>query len=227
MEKSYPLYVGSQHERVTVLKGIDWELSEGTLAAIVGVSGCGKSTFLNIIGLLDCPTSGDLEIDGVSFGSGRTAVESVTHHRSRKIGFIFQFHHLLPELSVLQNVMIPLMIQKVSKSTARSKAEACLKGLFSDEEIASGVLNRTPDRISGGQCQRAAIARALVCSPSLIIADEPTGNLDEATAEEVFTLLLRVQKERKATIVMVTHNMDQARRSDVVFRLHNGLLERS
>jgi len=225
LEKSFPLYANSHNQRLAVLRGVDWELAEGTLAAIVGPSGSGKSTLLNLIGLLDSPTAGDLEIDGTMFGSGVAKPKELNYYRSRKIGFIFQFHHLLPELTVLQNVMVPLMIQGRTASAARSSAQCCLEELFSKDELASDLIHRTPDNISGGQCQRTAIARALVASPNLVIADEPTGNLDEATAEEVFSLLLRIQRERRATIVMVTHNVEQARRADVVLRLHNGLLQ--
>ena len=227
LHKRYPLHASaSVGEELNVLKGVDLDLSEGSFSSIVGVSGCGKSTLLNLLGLLDTPNQGEIEIDGVSITANSTTKAQLCYYRSRKIGFVFQSHHLLPELTILQNVMIPLIIQNQKRHAACIMAKECIGMLFKEDEIASGIMDRTPDSVSGGQCQRAAIARAIVASPSLIVADEPKGNLDENTANEVFTILLQIQKKRNATIIMVTHNPDQASRTDVVYRLHNGLLSR-
>lgn len=211
--KSYPIPNGNP---LVILKDIDWEMEKGKLVAICGQSGCGKSTFMNILGLLDRQTSGTLILDSVSFDTARDNA-SLAAYRSSKIGFIFQQHHLLPELSALQNVMVSELIRGKSKSDALHSSEQILQKLFTPEEIKGGVYQRKPKMMSGGQCQRVAIARALVGNPPLILADEPTGNLDEKSSEQVFNLFVNLQKELGSTVIMVTHNPLQARKADLTY----------
>ncbi len=217
LSKSYSVPNGPS---LAVLENLNWEMKAGDLVAICGQSGCGKSTFMNILGLLDRQTSGKLYIDGTMFDSERDN-RALAIYRARKVGFIFQQHHLLPELTALQNVMTTLLIQGENSCDAKKHAEQMLSRLFHEEEIRGGVANRLPEQLSGGQCQRVAIARALVSSPPIVLADEPTGNLDEATGEQVFDLFLNLQKEMGASVIMVTHNPAQASRADITYKIQN------
>lgn len=218
-------YTVPYSDALVILDQLDWEMEAGKLVAITGQSGCGKSTFMNILGLLDRQTSGKLVIDGTVFETSRDN-SRLAVYRSKKIGFIFQQHFLLPELTALQNVMTAELIRGKSSSDAKESSKSILQKLFHEEEIRSGVFNRTPDAMSGGQCQRVAIARALVGNPPLILADEPTGNLDENSSRQVFELFLKLQKELGISTIMVTHNLQQAVEADIVYEMQNRSLER-
>lgn len=214
----------SDGEPLVVLNNINVEIPCGKLVAICGQSGCGKSTFMNIVGLLDRQTSGLITVDETVFDTSRDN-RQLADYRSRKIGFIFQSHHLLPELTAIENVMTPQLIRGIKKATAKKDAEEILRMVFSKEEIDSNIFDRYPGKMSGGQCQRVAIARALVGTPPLVLADEPTGNLDEKTANQVFELFFKLQKNLGTSVIMVTHNPLQANSADIRYRLHHGKLE--
>ena len=222
LSKSYPVPGGAP---LVILSEVQWEMEAGKLVAVCGQSGCGKSTFMNVIGLLDRQSAGRLVVAGMEFGSERNNA-ALAAHRARNIGFIFQQHHLIPEFTALENVMAAELIRGHNPRDARRRAEDVMRLLFSEGDIGSGLLERRPDKLSGGQCQRVAIARALVGKPALVLADEPTGNLDEASAEQVFELLLKLQKELGISVVMVTHNPSQARRADITYRIHSGRIAR-
>ena len=215
--KAYPL---PDSKYLEILKDIDWEMEEGTLVALCGQSGCGKSTFMNVIGLLDRQTSGTLFIDGFEFQEERDNT-LLSDYRSQKIGFIFQAHNLLPELTALENVIVPELIRGKNRVDATKNAQEILGKLFTEDERESGLYSRLPEKLSGGQCQRVAIARALVGRPPLVLADEPTGNLDEKSAEQVFNLFVNLQKEMGISVVMVTHNPQQAAKADLTYKIHN------
>lgn len=188
-----------QQKKVEVLKGIDLEIKKGETIAVVGASGVGKSTLLNIMGALDRPTEGEVfykEEPVFRYDDRRLAA-----FRNRFIGFVFQFHHLLPEFTALENVMLPALIGGAAQAEARRKAE----GLLSEVGLIERI-NHKPGELSGGEQQRCAIVRALVQGPEVILADEPTGNLDSKTGEEVFDLLLELNRTRGTTMVIVTHN---------------------
>jgi lipoprotein-releasing system ATP-binding protein len=201
--------------RIEVLKGIDLGIERGETIAIVGASGAGKSTLLNIMGALDRPTRG-----GVFYGERDLAGmgdRDIAGFRNRTIGFVFQSHHLLPEFSALENVMMPAIIGGVPQREARLRAEALLS------EVGLGQrLDHKPGELSGGEAQRTAIGRALVQSPQVILADEPTGNLDTQTGSEVFELLLRLNADKGTTLVIVTHNEAIAGRLKRVVRIKDG-----
>jgi lipoprotein-releasing system ATP-binding protein len=202
-----------------VLRGIDLNIFEGEVVAIVGPSGAGKSTFLHCIGTLDVPTRGSLRVDGeelTKLSGGRLA-----ELRNRTIGFVFQFHHLLPEFNALENVIMPGLIQGKSKRDMEPRAWALL------EEV--GLKNRAlhrPGELSGGEQQRVALARALVLEPKLILADEPTGNLDSATSAQIHELFFKINAQRGTTIVVVTHNMALAASMPRVVTLKDGTVEK-
>ena len=203
-----------------VLHGVDLELMPGELVALVGRSGSGKSTLLNILGLLDRPTAGDLWIQGRHIAD--LTDHELTWLRSRTLGFIFQFHHLIMALSALENVMMPLATQ--AGRIRRDMRERALAAL-ADVGLADKA-DESPRRLSGGQQQRVAIARALVASPPLILADEPTGNLDSITADEVFELMRRVNRDKGIAFLMVTHDRDLAGRCDRIVELVDGRVAR-
>lgn len=198
-----------------VLKGASYVLEPGTVAALIGPSGSGKSTFLEIIGLLDKPDSGDVLIRGVNISKAND--ERLTKIRGRHIGFVYQFHHLLPEFTALENVMLQDLINGVNRKQATERAEHILKLLKLEAR-----LNHLPSELSGGEQQRVAIARALVKSPSIILADEPTGNLDPYNAELVLDIFLSAVKELKLAALVVTHNDQLARRMDAIVTLKDG-----
>jgi lipoprotein-releasing system ATP-binding protein len=203
--------------KLEILRGADCAVQAGELVALVGPSGAGKSTLLHIAGLLERPTSGSVEIAGVQAGglddTGRTAL------RRKTIGFVYQFHRLLPEFSALENIVVPQMIAGISRSVAGERAQ----GLLDRVGLGSRASHR-PGKLSGGEQQRVAIARALANAPALLLADEPTGNLDPKTAEGVFAVLRELIAETKLGALIATHNLDLARRMDRVIELKDGLL---
>jgi lipoprotein-releasing system ATP-binding protein len=211
LHKSY----GSGDARVEVLKGLNLAISPGETVALVGPSGAGKSTLLHILGGLDRPTSGAVFYEGEDIF--RRDDGSLAAFRNRTVGFVFQSHHLLPEFTALENVMMPLLVSGLPPRSAASPAEALL------QEVGLGHrLTHRPGELSGGEQQRVAMARALVGGPSLLLADEPTGNLDLKTSQEVHDLLLQLNATRGTTMVVVTHNEQLASRMGRVIRLVDG-----
>jgi lipoprotein-releasing system ATP-binding protein len=201
-----------------ILRGVDLAIGEGEVLAIVGASGVGKSTFLHVLGTLDRPTSGNVFYEGKDvFSLDNTALASF---RNRTIGFVFQFHHLLPEFTALENVMIPGMMGSGDRAALASRAEDLLGEL--------GVLERKdhrPGELSGGEQQRVAVARALILNPKVVLADEPTGNLDTATGEDLFNLLLKLNQDKGTTFVLVTHNESLSKRCHRTLKMVDGRLE--
>ena len=200
-----------------VLKNVNLTLHEGELVALVGPSGSGKSTLLQIAGLLDAPQMGDILIAGYDVTAAEDALR--THLRNRHIGFIYQSHHLLPELTARENVMIPQSIAGVSRVSAGLRADALLERLGLTQR-----LHHVPAELSGGEQQRVAIARALANRPSIILADEPTGNLDPATSDVVRELLLEVAREERIAALIATHNLSFAERMSRMVTLKDGVL---
>jgi lipoprotein-releasing system ATP-binding protein len=182
-----------------ILKGIDLEVQRGEIISIIGASGAGKSTLLHIIGTLDTSDKGEVLLDGTNIN--RLSSKQLSDFRNKNIGFIFQFHHLLPEFTALENVCIPSFIAGISKRKAEEKALALLNMLGVDHRK-----EHKPNELSGGEQQRVAIARALINDPKIVLADEPSGNLDSANAEEMNRLFLKLRDELKQTFIIVTHN---------------------
>ena len=197
------------------LENVNLEVEKGEFLSIMGPSGCGKSTLLNIIGLLDAPTSGIIEIGGTRTDGMKD--KQLAAFRNKKLGFVFQSFHLINSLNVLKNVELPLLYRKVSAKERRHLAEEVLAkvGL-------SHRMRHMPTQLSGGQCQRVAIARAIIGNPEIILADEPTGNLDSKMGAEVMELLHQLNKEDGRTIVMVTHNEEQAKQTSRTVRFFDG-----
>ena len=202
---------------IEVLDGIEISILQGETFAIVGPSGSGKTTLLQIIGLLDSPTRGELYVRGES--SEDLNDKSKSRLRNEFFGFIYQFHHLLNEFTALENAMMPLLIRNQTTKEARAKAEDLLIRIGLEHRI-----NHKPHELSGGECQRVAVARALVTSPSLILADEPTGNLDPETADRVFDSFLDLNRSLNTSLIMVTHNQELAKSMDKVYELNFGKL---
>jgi lipoprotein-releasing system ATP-binding protein len=201
-----------------VLKGIDFSVAEGEIVTIIGKSGAGKSTFLHILGTLDIPDQGELSFEGkkVDF-SNESALSSL---RNEKLGFIFQFHHLLNEFTAWENVCIPAMIRGGEKmDNLKSKAEEYLSYLGLQDRM-----NHKPNALSGGEAQRVAIARALMNRPKLILADEPTGNLDKVNSEEMHKLFIKLRDDFGQSFVIVTHNLELAALSDRTIRMEDGYI---
>jgi len=192
-------FYGTGAGKVEVLKGIDLTVAAGDTVALVGPSGAGKSTLLHLMGTIDRPSTGEVLFDGKDIFA--LADQPLASFRNRSIGFVFQFHHLLPEFTALENVMMPLLIGGERKKLAEEKARA----LLNDVGLTHRITHR-PGELSGGEQQRVAIARALVRSPRLLLADEPTGNLDMKTSEEVHALLYSIQSQTGISLVIVTHN---------------------
>lgn len=209
------LYRTSEIETLALEK-VNLEINKGEFVSVMGPSGCGKSTLLNIIGLLDTPTTGVVEIDGIRTDTLGDA--SKTAMRNARLGFVFQSFHLIPSLNVTDNVELPLIYRSgISASERRERVREVLErvGL-------SHRMRHTPAQLSGGQCQRVAIARAIVGNPDIILADEPTGNLDTRMGAEVMEILHRLNKEDGRTVVMVTHNEEQARDTERIIRFLDG-----
>ena len=200
-----------------VLRGVNLEINKGEVVAIVGPSGCGKSTLLHILGSLDKADMGEIVINntGLSLLSGN----KLAAFRNKHIGFVFQFHHLLPEFTALENVCIPGWLAGRNKNEVREKAEGLLKIL--------GLVNRNenkPNQLSGGEQQRVAVARALINNPNIVFADEPTGNLDSANAQELHELFFDLRKQFNQTFLIVTHNEELSQLSDRVLHMKDGLI---
>lgn len=202
-------------DTVEVLKGIDLTIAPGTTTALVGASGAGKSTLLHLLGALDRPSSGTVSYRGQDLFS--RSDRELADFRSRTIGFVFQFHHLLPEFSALENVAMPALIARMEQRTALQRATTLLEAV--------GLGHRLPHRpgeLSGGEQQRVAIARALVMEPELLLADEPTGNLDARTSEAIYELLMTIQQQTGVSMVVVTHNERIAAGMEQMVRLFDG-----
>jgi lipoprotein-releasing system ATP-binding protein len=198
--------------RLTVLHNFDLDIRKGEVVALVGPSGSGKTTLLQVAGLLDTPDSGEVRIASRIMSSASDIERTLA--RRRHIGFVYQFHHLLPEFSALENVMLPQMIAGVDTAAAKKKAHGLLAELgLTDRE------SHRPAKLSGGEQQRVAIARALANDPQLLLADEPTGNLDPLTAELVFGMLMRMVREKQVAMLVATHNLELAKRMDRIVSL--------
>lgn len=205
-------------ETVQVLKNVDLEIVKGTTTALVGASGAGKSTLLHILGALDRPSSGSVVYKGQELFS--RSDRELADFRSKNIGFVFQFHHLLSDFSALENVMMPALIARIERRRADQLARTLL-----DEVGLGHRLHHRPGELSGGEQQRVAIARALVMGPELLLADEPTGNLDAKTSDTIYKLLMQVQKQTGISMVIVTHNERIASGMESVVRLLDGLIQ--
>lgn len=213
LNKTY--HVGSQ--RLHVLRDLDLSVSRGEMIAVVGASGVGKSTLLHLLGGLDRADSGSISLADTELGS--MSDEALTAFRNRHVGFVFQFHHLLPEFTALENAEMPLRIARTKPAEARERATAVLQRLGLSDR-----LTHRPNMLSGGEQQRVAVARALVTEPSVLLADEPTGDLDERTAEALHALLREMHRERQLSSVIATHNMHLAASCDRILRLEGGRL---
>lgn len=215
----YKVY-NNGNKNIQVLKGIDLKIGKGSFVSIVGPSGAGKSTLLHILGGLDRPSEGEVIFEGENFYN--LGDSTICKIRNKKIGFVFQFYHLLSEFTVLENVMMPALIgSQVSGLRCQVKHKAL--ELLNSVGLASRIMH-FPTELSGGEKQRVAIARALINEPSLLLCDEPTGNLDSANGSEIISLLKTLNKQDKMTLVLVTHNLELAKLADTVYQLKDGVL---
>jgi lipoprotein-releasing system ATP-binding protein len=211
--KSFPM--GGQD--LAVLKGITLDIRKGEMVAIVGASGAGKSTFLHIMGLLDHPTRGTIYFEGQDLF--RLGEQQQAEFRNKRIGFVFQFHHLLPEFTAIENTCLPALIEKRPIDEIRKEAGALLEDV--------GLANRLqhkPGELSGGEQQRVAVARALIQRPDLVLADEPTGNLDTHTGEALFMLLRELNRQRGTTFLIATHNEKLSAQADRIIHMEDGMI---
>lgn len=215
IHKNFPSESGDGVLRI--LQGVDLQVKKAEIISIVGSSGSGKSTLLHILGGLDQPTSGDVFWEGKSIY--RYNKDQLAELRNKQVGFVFQFHHLLPEFTAMENVMMPALIQDVPLPKAENRAKELL-----DRFGMSGRLNHRPSQLSGGEQQRVSMARALTNNPAIILADEQTGNLDEKNTESILSLLFQLRDMEEVSIVLITHEKDIATRCDIVYSLHNGRL---
>lgn len=202
---------------VEVLKGVDLQIEAGERIAVVGSSGAGKTTFMHLLGGLDRPSAGSVEFSGKDIFSYSS--HELDAFRNRSVGFVFQFHQLLPEFTALENVMMPARIARTSSAEAEERAKEILSAVNLEHR-----LDHKPGQLSGGEQQRVAIARSLVMSPGLLLADEPTGNLDSVTSEGILSLLDKLHAERDLTVVVVTHSEQVAKRMDRTVVMEDGLL---
>lgn len=210
----------SNGDEVIALDKVSFKVDNGEFASIIGKSGSGKSTLLSLLGALDSPTSGSIKVGEQEIT--RLHDRALTEYRRNKIGFVFQNYNLIPNLSAIENVMLPMEFAKVPKHQRMERAEQLLKqvGIEGDKQ------NRRPGRLSGGEQQRVSIARALANKPDFILADEPTGNLDSTNGEMIFELLHALSRSENTTIIVVTHDLDIAGKTDRTFRLGDGKLEK-
>jgi lipoprotein-releasing system ATP-binding protein len=216
-QRLFKSFQDSDGSELPILKGVDLEVRVGEVVAVVGASGAGKSTLLHLLGGLDRPTAGEVYLAGQPL-SGLTEQE-LAQARNERIGFVFQFHHLLREFTALENIMMPLLIGDVDSSQARAHATGLLRAVGMERRA-----EHKPPQLSGGERQRVAVARALANDPLVLLADEPSGNLDNQTAQGLHDLFFRLRDEREFAVVLVTHNLEFAGRADRVLRLHDGTL---
>ncbi|MCS6808317.1 MAG: ABC transporter ATP-binding protein [Bacteroidota bacterium] len=230
--KSYPIGNNPHHERTVVLRGVTVSVERGEILAIVGASGAGKSTLLHLLGALDDPDEGSIVLEcskHSTAGHEELSTRCYEYHkltdaelsalRNAVIGFVFQFHHLLPEFTALENVMMPALIAGVHVSQARSRAYELLRRVGMEHRV-----HHKPDALSGGEQQRVAFARAMINNPQLILADEPTGNLDAANAAVLLDLMQQFRADTGASFVIVTHSTEVANIADRIIRLHEGMV---
>jgi len=208
----------SGHNKVSAVSDVSFQVPEGQFASIIGKSGSGKSTLLCLLGALDKPTAGHIEVDGQDITN--LGDHALIAYRCRKIGFVFQSYNLVPNLNALENVMLPMEFAGLRRTKRKARAQNLLDqvGLSGDKQ------RRKPGRLSGGEQQRVAIARALANQPKLILADEPTGNLDSQTGKMIFDLLHKLARSENTTIIAVTHDLEVAGKTDLTFRLDDGKL---
>lgn len=218
LEKVWKIYQMGEVE-VPALRGVDLSIKRGEFLAIAGPSGSGKSTMMNLVGCLDVPTKGQVLLDGENIASMSESTLAAT--RGRKIGFVFQQFNLIPTLTALENVMLPLDFQDVDTKTAKTKAAELLKLVGLGDRI-----SHLPSQLSGGQMQRVAIARSLAVDPEIILADEPTGNLDSKTGQFIMNLLGKIHGEDGKTVIIVTHDLDLVKHAQRIIHLKDGQIEK-
>lgn len=209
--------IDKKYQNLQILKGVSLRIEKGSLVSIVGSSGAGKSTLLHILGTLDKPDKGRVILDGVDVFSLNES--GLAKFRNEHIGFIFQFHHLLPELTALENAILPGLIAKKSESRVMEKGKSLLDFLGLGSR-----LDHKPSQLSGGEQQRVALARALINQPKILFADEPTGNLDHDNAQEILSMLLELKKEFQMTMLIVTHDPAIANRTELIYTMKDGMI---
>ncbi|MCI1266056.1 MAG: ABC transporter ATP-binding protein [Saprospiraceae bacterium] len=209
--------IDKKYQNLQILKGVSLRIEKGSLVSIVGSSGAGKSTLLHILGTLDKPDKGQVILDDVDVFSLNES--GLAKFRNEHIGFIFQFHHLLPELTALENAILPGLIAKKSESKVMEKGKSLLDFLGLGSR-----LDHKPSQLSGGEQQRVALARALINQPKILFADEPTGNLDHDNAQEILSMLLELKKEFQMTMLIVTHDPAIANRTELIYTMRDGMI---